>query len=92
MEIFNENMSKVDTNNVEINILGDFSISLWQNGHYVFQKHNFLSCLSVPNDVKNYFDFCTVFGLKQLIEILTQITCIPLSSSYTTRDIKCWFI
>ena len=75
MEIFNENMSKVDTNSVEINILGDFNISLWQNGHYVFQKHNFLSCLSVPNDVKNYFDFCTMFGLKQLIESPTRITC-----------------
>ena len=68
-------MSKVDTNNVEINILGDFNISLWQNGHYVFQKHNFLSCLSVPNDVKNYFDFCIMFGLKQLIESPTRTTC-----------------
>ena len=75
MEIFNENLSKVDTNNVETYILGDFNINLWQNGHYVFQKHNFLSCLSVPNDVKNYFDFCTMFGLKQLIESPTRITC-----------------
>ena len=48
---------------------------MWQNGHYVFQKHNLLSCHSVPNDVKNYFDFCTMFGLKQLIESPTQITC-----------------
>ena len=39
MEIFNENLSKVDTNNVETYILGDFNINLWQNGHYVFQKH-----------------------------------------------------
>ena len=38
MEIFNENLSKVDTNNVETYILGDFNINLWQNGHYVFQK------------------------------------------------------
>ena len=75
MEIFNESLSKVDTNNVETYILGDFNINLWQNGHYVFQKHNFLSCLSVPNDVKNYFDFCTMFGLKQLIESPTRITC-----------------
>ena len=72
MEIFNENLSKVDTNNVETYILGDFNINLWQNGHYVFQKHNLLSCHSVPNDVKNYFDFCTMFGLKQLIESLTR--------------------
>ena len=75
MEIFNENLSKVDKNNVETYILGYFNINLWQNGHYVFQKHNFLSCLSVLNDVKNYFDFCTMFGLKQLIESPTRITC-----------------
>ena len=75
MEIFNEKLSKVDTNNVETYILGDFNINLWQNGHYVFQKHNLVSCQSVPNDVKNYFDFCTMFGLKQLIESPTRITC-----------------
>ena len=68
-------MSKVDTNNFETYILGDFNINLWQNGHYVFQKHNLLSCHSVPNDVKNYFNFCTMFGLKQLIESPTRITC-----------------
>ena len=75
MEIFNENLSKVNTTNIETYILGDFNINLWQNGDYVFQKHNFLSCFSVPNDVKNYFDFYTMFGLKQLIESPTRITC-----------------
>ena len=75
MEIFNENLSKVDTNNVETYILGDLNINLWQNGHYIFQKHNFLSCLSVPNDVKYCFDFCPMFGLKHLIESPTRITC-----------------
>ena len=40
-----------------------------------FQKHNLLSCHSVLNDVKKYFDFCTMFSLKQLIESPTQITC-----------------
>ena len=33
MEIFNENLSKVDTNKVETYILGDFNINLCQNGH-----------------------------------------------------------
>ena len=76
MESFNENLSKVAyTNNVETYILGDLNIYLWQNGHYVFQKHNLLSCNSVANDVKNYFDFCKMFGLKQLIESPTRITC-----------------
>ena len=75
METFNKNVSNVETNIVETYILGDFNINLWQNGHYIFQKHNLLSSQSVPNDVKNYFDFCTMFGLKQLIESPTRITC-----------------
>ena len=75
MKIFNKNLSKVDTNNViEIYILCDFKVDLWQNGHYVFQKHNSLSCQSVPSNVKNYFDFYTMFDLKQLIESPNRIT------------------
>ena len=89
MEIFNENLSNIDTNNVETYILDDFNKNLWQNGHYVFQKHNFLSCLSVPNDVKNYFHFCTMFGLKQLIESPNRITC---SSSFIIYHILASFL
>ena len=81
MEICNENLSKVDTNNVEIYILGDFNINLWQNDHYFFQNHNLRSCQSVSNDVKNYFGFCTMFGLKQFIESPTRLAC---SSSLIT--------
>ena len=55
MEIFNENLSKVDTNNVDMDILGDFNVNLRQNVHYVFQKQNFLIRQSVPNNVKNNF-------------------------------------
>ena len=58
IEVFNENLFKVYINNVKTCILGDFNLNLWQNGHYVFQKHNFLSRLSVLNDVKNYFAQC----------------------------------
>ena len=88
MEIFNGSLSKVDTNNVEIYILGDFNINLWHNGHYVFQEHNLLSCHSVPNDVKNYFNFWTMLGLKQLIESPTRITCVaPLSQHDLTPRI-----
>ena len=44
IKIFNENLSTVDTNNAKTYILGDFNKNLWQNGHYVFQKHNLLLC------------------------------------------------
>ena len=38
MEIFNENLSKVDTNKVETYIYGDFNINLWQNDGYEKKK------------------------------------------------------
>ena len=75
MDILNENDSKVNTNNVETYILGDFNINLWQNGYCMFHNHSLISCHSVPNDVKNYFDFCIMFAVKQLIESPTRITC-----------------
>ena len=68
MEIMKDNLSKGDKNNIEMYILIDFDINLWQNDHYVSQKHNLLSCQSFWNDVKKYFEFCTMFDLKHLIE------------------------
>ena len=44
-------------------------------GRFVKNKNNLLLCQSVPNDVKNYFNFCTIFGLKQLDERPTRLTC-----------------
>ena len=68
MDIFNKNLFKVDTNNVGMYIRGDFNINLWWNNHYIFQKYNFLLCQSVTNDVKDCFDFCMMFSLKQFLE------------------------
>lgn len=75
MEVFNENLSKVDTYNGEIYIYCNSNISLWQDSHYLFQKVNLLSVSqSVSNDVQNYFEFCSVWP-KQLIESPTRVTC-----------------
>ena len=60
-DIFNKNLSKVDTNNAQI--LGDFNINLWQNGKYVFQKQNLLSCQSVLDNDKT-----TLISAKCLAE------------------------
>ena len=43
MEVFNENLSKVETDNGEIYIYCNSSIILWQNSHYFFQKVNLFS-------------------------------------------------
>ena len=42
---------------------------------YIFQKNNLLKSQSIPSDIKKYYEFCTMFGLKQLIEVPTRVTC-----------------
>ena len=43
-------------------------------GSCILNYHNPM-CHSVSNDIKNYFDFCTLFGRKHSIENPTSITC-----------------
>ena len=39
------------------------------------KKNNLLQSQSIPSDIKKYYEFCTMFGLKQLIEVPTRVTC-----------------
>ena len=75
LEIINTHFSKFDTNNNEIYMLGDFNINLYLNNSYIFQKNNLLQSRSIPSEIKNYYKLCTMFGLKQLIEVPTPVTC-----------------
>ena len=75
LEIINTHFSKLDTNNNEICILGDFNINLYLDNTYIFQKNNLLQSQSIPSDIKKYYECCTMFGLKQLIEVPTRVTC-----------------
>ena len=74
LEIINTHFSKLDTNNNEIYILGDFNINLYLNNSYIFLKNNLLQSQSITSDIKKYYEFCTMFGLKQLIEVPTRVT------------------
>ena len=67
-------MNKIDSVNNEIYILGDFNINLYINNSYILAKKNILNNKSVPSDVKSYHEFCTFFGLKQLIIVPTRVT------------------
>ena len=66
---------KLDKANKETYIFGDFNIYLLHNGTYIICKNNSLVLRSVSNDARNDHQFCTVFGLKQIVESLTHITC-----------------
>ena len=88
LEITNTHFNKLDTNNNEIYILGDFNINLYLNNSYIFQKNNLLQSPSIPSDIKKYYEFCAMFGLKQLIEVPARVTC---SSSTITDHILASF-
>ena len=68
LHINNYNLLRCDRN-----ILGDFNINL--KNSYIFQKNNLLQSQSIPGDIKKYYKFCTMFGLKQLIEVPARVTC-----------------
>ena len=75
IKTLNESFAKLDTTNEETYILGDFNTNLYHNGKYITYKSNTLISRSVPNDARNYHQFCTIFGLKQIIKSATRITC-----------------
>ena len=48
---------------------------MYQNQNHTGCKNNTLELTTVSNDVKNYLQFCTMFGLSQIIKSPTCITC-----------------
>ena len=75
IKTLNENFVKLDTTNKETYILGDFNTNFYHNGKYIICKNNTLISRSVTNDARNYHQFCTMFGLKQIIKSPARVTC-----------------
>ena len=75
LEILNMNFERVDTDKKEIYIIGDFNINIYHNNRYIVRDDNTISSKFLSHDVKNYHQFCTMHGLKQLIQSPTRITC-----------------
>ena len=67
-----EYFSNINTNDAEIYILGDFNTNLFSKQKYIFNQTN---TQSVSHGVKSYFQFCSFYGLEQLIKTPTRITC-----------------
>ena len=71
-ETITEHFSKINTNDREIYVLGDFNINLFSKQKYIFHQTN---TQSMSPEVKNYFQFCSLYGLKQPIKSPTRVTC-----------------
>ena len=75
LEILNMTFEKVDIDKKEIYILGDFNVNMHQNNRYIVRGDKTISSKFLSHDVKIYHQFCTMHGLKQLIQSPTRVTC-----------------
>ena len=75
LEILNIAFEKVDVNKKEIYILGDFNINMHHNNRYIVRDDNTIPSKFLPHDIKNYHQFCTMHGLKPLIQSPIRVTC-----------------
>ena len=79
LEILNMTFEKVDIDEKEIYILGDFNVNMYHNNRYIVPDDNTISSKFLSHDVKNYHQFYTMHGLKQLIQSPTRLTCSTLT-------------
>ena len=66
---------KVDIDKKKIYVLGDFNINMYHNNRYIVRDGNTISSKFLSHDIKNYHQFCTMHGLKQLFQPPTRVTC-----------------
>ena len=75
LEMLNMTFEKVNIDKKEIYILGDFNVNIHRNNRYIVRDDNTISAKFLSHDVKNYHQFSTMHGLKQLIQSPTRVTC-----------------
>ena len=75
LETLNMTFEKVDIYKKGVYILNGFNINTHHNNRYIFRDDNTISSKFLSHDVKNYHQFCTMHGLKQLIQSPTRVTC-----------------
>ena len=72
LDIFEKNLPSPNPSYREIYFLGDFSINLLENGKYVLDKSS-SNNKNLDSFTKKYCEYCTLFGLKQLIKCPTRV-------------------
>ena len=67
LEIISHDFSKLSTDKKEIYILGDININTVINGKSIFGKNKNIgmSEFPIPTIAKQYYEFCSMFSLKQ---------------------------
>ena len=69
--ILNKVLPSIDTNAKETYILGDFNMNLYESNKYIVHENNTVGTKFASADAKKNHQFCTMDGLKQLIQCPT---------------------
>ena len=76
LDIFEENLPKLNTSYREIYFLGDFNINLFEKEKNMFSINPRVKMKkNLDSFTKKYHECCNLFGLKQLIKCSTRVTC-----------------
>ena len=75
LEILNKNLPSINIDAKEIYILADFNINVYNSNKDIVHENNPFCTKSASTDAKKYHPFCTMHGLKQLIQYPTRVTC-----------------
>ena len=59
----------------ELDILCGFNMNTYQNIKFIVCDGKTISSKFLSSNIKNYHQFCKIYGLKQLIKLLTCATC-----------------
>ena len=76
LQIFAEILNSLNILENEMFVLGDMNINILQNGGNLLEENVNTSKgkIVISSEVKNYIEFWSTLGLKQLIKIPTRIT------------------
>ena len=74
LEILNKNFPSIDADAKETYILVDFNTNMYENNKYIHES-NTVCTKFASADAKKYHQFCTMHGLKKLIQYPTRVTC-----------------
>ena len=75
LENFSIGLNRLNLNNHEIYVLGDFNFNLLNIESYLSDAINSSKSSTLCGDIKQYVELCSVLGLSQLIKTPTRITC-----------------
>ena len=73
LQLFTVILHSLDILENEIFILVDMNINILQNGINLLEKNTSKGKTIISSGVKNYIEFCSTLGLKQLIKAPTRI-------------------